>query len=161
MPLSVEGTIERGMNKLHRNMGRLVPILAVHYPGIAKCASFGSINVFLDHPIYFAHADYWTPKIRWRPDWFKPTDPDREEAFGFVAIKFECPPGGASFAAWVFMPEGSGITHGIGRIEVIADTWVAEARIGARCRIEIDHILSSPRPPWFGNAFGFPNVLIV
>src|SRR5579871_4215559 len=124
MPFASTGTIESGMSKLHLNMPGLIPLLVTYYSAIANCAKYGSINVALEHPVYFANADCWTPQIRWRPVWLQPSDPDREEAFGFVAIKFECPLGGSKYDAWVFMPEGSGITHDIFRVEVIADKWI-------------------------------------
>jgi CTP-dependent riboflavin kinase len=150
MMLNITGTIVPGQGDAHRNHQFLIPKLAEHFAEIAGCRQFGTINVRLDMPLLKGLADHWTPRIKWRPYWLTPSDPDREEAFGFIRIKFECPLGGRTYDAWVIVPELAQLSQDEFGAEVIADMLVLGVRYGVSCAIQLDDWPPLLRPTWFG-----------
>ena len=150
------GRIIPGTGFAHINHRALIPRLAEHYPPIANCSQFGTINVRLDQRPIKNVADHWTPQIRWRPSWLKSGDPDRIEAFGFTNIKLECPIGDQTYDAWIIYPEGAPVTYSRFEVEVIAGVFVEGVQPGASCAIHLDVRPLIRRPPWFGKSFNAP-----
>jgi hypothetical protein len=159
MTLQFTGTIIPGVGSAHINHRFLIPQLAQHYPPIANCSRFGTINVRLDQRPIKNVADYWTPQIRWRPCWLRSDDPDRVEAFGFTKIKFECPLGDQMHDAWIMYPEGSTVTWSEYDVEIIAGVFVAAAQHGVACAMYLDVRDLIPRPSWFGRSFDAPVIM--
>ena len=60
MPVRITGKIIRGEGNAGKNNSVLIPLLAVHFPEIANCSQFGTINVQLHQPLDKSRADVWT-----------------------------------------------------------------------------------------------------
>lgn len=154
MTISIEATIIPGQGSATGNHRLLIPRIAARFPEVAKCSQFGTINVQLDQPLDRSRADFWTPHIAWIPAAMPGSDrAHRLEAFGFIRIRFECPLGGPSCAAWIMLPEGSDLTYSPDRAEIITDVFVAAVAYGARCAIGVDHVPAVLAPPWFGETY--------
>ena len=153
MSIRITGKIFRGDGDAGRNHPVLVPLLAPHFPEIANCSQFGTINVQLERPLDRSHADVWTRRVIWHPVQLRAKE-RRIEAFGFIKIRLECPLGGPTYDCWIILPEGSRLTYLDDKIEIIADVFVQGAAYGVACAIEIKHAPSIPAPPSFGLLFG-------
>jgi hypothetical protein len=151
MATRITGTIIRGERNAVRNNCVVIPLLAVQFPEIAKAGQFGTINVRLDQLLDKSHADIWTRRVVWQPT--QRTE-RRIEAFGFIAVKFECPLGGPSYDCWVILPEGSIITYRGNELEIIADSFIESVGYGVRCAVDIDHTPPIVAPPSFGILYG-------
>jgi hypothetical protein len=155
MTISIAATIVAGQGKAALNHRVLIPRIAVHFPEVAKCRQFGTINVRLDQALDRSHADFWTPHIAWIPAQMPGADrAHRLEAFGFIKIAFECPLGGPIYEAWIMLPEGSNMTYLDDQAEIIADVFIDGAAYGSRCAVHIDHSLGVAAPSWFGEIYG-------
>jgi hypothetical protein len=154
MTIGITATIMPGQGDAAGNHRLLIPRIAAHFPEVAKCSQFGTINVQFDQPFDRSRADFWTPHIAWIPA-AMPGSPraHRLEAFGFIRIGFECPLGAPSCVAWIMLPEGSELTYLPDRAEIIADHFVAGVAYGARCAIHIDHAPAVAAPAWFGEIY--------
>jgi hypothetical protein len=161
MTLTIAATIVPGQGDAATNHRVLIPRIAARFPEIAKCSSFGTINVQLDQPLDRSHADFWTPQIPWIPVQLgsAKTSP-RTEGFGFIRIEFECPLGGPNYKAWIILPEGAGLTYHEDRAEIIAAEFIDGVAYGARCAIHLNHVPAVPAPSWFGEIYGrsFKNI---
>ncbi len=155
MTISITGTIIPGEGNAARNHSKLIPRVAVHFPEVANCNQFGTVNVSLDHSLDRSHADFWTPHIAWIPAYLSSAERGhRLEAFGFIKIAFECPLGEPRYTAWIILPEGSELTYSHDRAEIIVGVFVAGVKYGAHCAIHIDHTPAIAAPSWFGHTFG-------
>ena len=152
MAIRVTGKVIPGAGDASRNHVVLIPLLATHFPEIANCRQFGTINVQLDQGLDLdkSRADVWTRRLIWNPVWME----RRVEAFGFIKIRFECPVNGPAYDCWIIIPEGSRLTYRDDKVEIIADVFVEGVEYGADCAIDIDHTPSIPVPPSFGVLFG-------
>jgi hypothetical protein len=153
MRARVTGQIIRGERNAQSNNAVLIPILAKHFPEIAKCSQFGTINVQLSQPLDRSHADVWTPRVIWNPIQMALKE-RRIEAFGFIKIKFECPLNGPAHDCWIILPEGSKLTYREDRVEIIAGNFIQAVEYGAACAIDIDHSPATPAPRSFGTLYG-------
>jgi hypothetical protein len=155
MTLSVAATIVRGQGSATANHRLLIPRIASHFPEVAKCNDFGTINVQLDSPLDRSRADFWTPQIPWIPTHLLGAKRAlRFEAFGFIRILFGCPLHEANYSAWIILPEGSEPTYAKDRAEIIVGEFVPKVAYDTRCAIHLDHRPAVPAPPWFGEAYG-------
>ena len=145
------GTIIRGEGNAGKNNSVIIPLLVEHFPEIANSAQFGTINVRLDQALDKSRADVWTRRIIWQP--VQRTE-RRIEAFGFIKVKFACPPIGPKYDCWIMLPEGSRITYRDDEVEIIADCFIDGVGYGAHCAIDIDHSPPIAAPPSFGLLFG-------
>jgi hypothetical protein len=153
------GTVVAGEGYASVNYERLILAAAIYYPAIRNCGQFGTINVDLDQEIDKSFADYWTPPIYWKPriilgeSWDQ--DLDRQEEFGFVAVKFERLSSGILYDAWIVLPSGHGATYLNDHVEIVAAELIDGARLqyGARCAIRLDHMPLMPRPSKFGDDY--------
>ena len=151
MAVRVTGKVIRGEGNAGRNHFILIPLLAAHFPEIANCRQFGTINVQLDQPLDKSRADVWTRRLIWEPVQL----PERRiEAFGFIKIRFECPLKGPAYDCWIILPEGSRLTYRDDKVEIIADVFVHGVEYGVDCAIDIDHTPSIAVPPSFGALYG-------
>jgi hypothetical protein len=149
--IRITGKIYSGQGYATQNHATLIPLLIDHFPPICGCDRYGTINVQLDQACNKLLADIWSPRIAWRPVWAKkPTDPIRNEAFGFIQIGFEFPQG-ILYRAWIIMPEGATQTFNDFFIEIITDVRISGIKSGARCAVNLDHKPSKLRPAWFGD----------
>jgi hypothetical protein len=155
MTLTITATIIAGQGDASANHRVLIPRIAARFPEVAKCAEFGTINVALDQPLDRRQADFWTPQIAWIPGAMPGAErAHRLEAFGFIRIRFECPPGSSPYKGWIILPEGSELTYRQDHAEIIAGEFIAGVGYGARCAIHIDHIPAIAAPLWFGEMYG-------
>jgi len=125
----------------------LIPKIAEHYPAVANCGQYGTINVRLDELFDNAHADHWTSRTTWHP--VAGLENTRCEVFGFIKIKFEAP-NGQLFDAWIILPEGHFWTYDRKGVEIIADVCIPGIEYGHRCAFHLDHTPSIPRPADLG-----------
>jgi CTP-dependent riboflavin kinase len=153
MTVRITGRIIRGEGNAGGNNSVLIPLIAAHFPDIANCSQFGTINVQLDQPLDRSRADVWTRRLIWNPIQLALKEP-RIETFGFIKIKFECPLRGPSYDCWIILPEGSRLTYCNDKVEIIADVFVQGAKYGADCAIDINHTPSIAAPPSFGALYG-------
>ena len=151
MTETITGIIVKGQGDAHKNFKAMIPPIALHFPAVAKCDQFGTINVELDQPLDKNHADYWTPQVSWSPKTWNV--PNRLETFGFTKIKLGVPRGGHMNDAWMIMPDGNPLSYLGNRVEIISDVWIPDAKYDAACVIHLDHTPSIPRPDWFGKYF--------
>jgi CTP-dependent riboflavin kinase len=151
MAIRISGTVIRGERNATKNNAVLIPVLAKHFPEIANCGPFGTINVKLDQPLNKSRADIWTRRIIWKP---VKRPESRVEAFGFIKIKFECPLTGPAYECWTILPEGSTTTYCDNQLEIIADFFIEGVAYGANCAVDIDHRPSVAAPPSFGAIYG-------
>jgi len=158
MTITITGRINPcgGEGKACVNYEVMIPAVAVHFPDVANCDKYGTINVIeLNPPLRKSHADFWTPQTTWAPViGTEILGKNRPEAFGFIKIKFECPIGGPTYEAWIILPEGHGYSYRDDGVEIIASVWVPGAKRGEFCAIHVDHTLSVERPDWFGRRYG-------
>jgi hypothetical protein len=160
MAATIRGTIkpDGGQGWARINYPVMIAAAAADCPAIANCGKYGSINVEqLDGCLSKSHADCWTKQITWVPPAGDIAGTQRPETFGFIKIRFECPIGGATYDAWIILPEGQGYSHrdGVG-VEIIADVFIPGVKPGEPCAIHIDHVPLMKRPDWFGKIYGFP-----
>jgi hypothetical protein len=155
--MRIIGTVIRGGGEASINYKRQMPAAAVHCPEVAGFGHDGTINLRLEEPINKGVADCWTPKIAWKPELLlgKPWDQStaREEEFGFIKIKFECPLDGPLYDAWIILPSGHGATYLDPKIvEVITAQLVGGERVNyeTRCAVHLNHDPAKPRPRSFG-----------
>jgi hypothetical protein len=153
--LRISGRVIRGEGDASKNHKILIPQLAQHFPEIANCGQFGTINVALEAPFFKRLADHWTPRVTWRPCWLGPGDPDCHEAFGFLRIRFACPAGGRMHNAWIIVPEWCVMSYEDFRVEVIADELLSGVAVGCGCAVELDEWPTNMRPEWFGKGNPF------
>lgn len=146
------GTTLKGEGHAHVNYEVMIPQAALHFPDVAKCDRFGTINVLLDHAFDKRYADCWTPQVTWRPK--TGLGSTRLEAFGFIKIKFEFPIDKDEYDAWIIFPEGHPFSYGGRGIEIIAEMRIPGVLPKVVCAISLDHIPSVPRPSWFGEIYG-------
>jgi hypothetical protein len=144
------GTIVQGQGHASENYKVMIPEIAKDFPSVADSGLFGTINVSLDRPFDHSNADHWTPQIAWSP--VVGLESRRLEAFGFIKIKFEFL--AQQYDAWIIRPEGHAWTYNGAGVEIIAATKIPGVSYGEVCSFHLDHRPSSPRPAWFGKAFG-------
>ena len=153
MPVRITGKIIRGDGNAGKNNSVLIPLLAVHFPEIANCSQFGTINVQLHQPLDKSRADVWTRQVIWNPVQLLLKE-RRIEGFGFTKIKFECPLRGPAYDCWIILPEGSRLTYCDDKVEIIADVFVHGVEYGVDCAIDINHTPSIAALPSFGVLYG-------
>jgi hypothetical protein len=155
--MRIIGTVIHGGGEANINYKRQMPAAAVHCPEVAEFGQDGTINLRLEEPIDKGVADCWTPKIAWKPEvlldepWDQSTT--REEEFGFVKIKLECPLDGPLYGAWIIFPSGHGATYLDPKlVEIITAQLVGGERLrqGTRCAVHLDHEPQKRRPHYFG-----------
>jgi|SRR5690242_7165873 hypothetical protein len=155
MTFTTTATIIPGQGDAATNHRALIPRIAMHFPEVAKCSAFGTINLHLDQPFDRSRADFWTQHIPWIPIHLGGAEVGpRAEAFGFIRVVFECPFGGAKYKSWIILPEGASLTYREDHAEVIAAEFISGVSYGARCAVHVDHAPSLPAPPWFGKIYG-------
>jgi hypothetical protein len=155
MTIKITATIVPGQGNAARNHRLLIPRIAAHFPEVANCGQFGTINVQLDQSFDRSHADFWTPHIAWIPALLPGADRShRLEAFGFIKITFECPLSGPRYGAWIILPEGSDLTYSDDRAEIIAAVFISGVAYGTPCAIHIDRVPTIAAPSWFGEIYG-------
>jgi hypothetical protein len=155
MTITITATIVPGQGDAATNHYVLIPRIAARFPEIAKCSSFGTINLQLDEPLDHSHADFWTPQMPWIPVRLAgAARVPRIEAFGFTRIGLECPLGGPKYMAWIIMPEGASLTFRDDGAEIIVGEFITGVVHGVRCAIHLDHTPTLPAPPWFGESYG-------
>jgi hypothetical protein len=149
----IEGIIKPdiGQGFTLENYKVIISEIAKHFDGVKNCGKYGTINVTsLKPPLRKSFADYWTPRIRWKP--IMGMEPERHEMYGLIKINFECPPEGKTYEAWIIMPEGYTFSYDENQgVEIILETYISDAKPGAPCAISIDHKPSTPRPSDFGD----------
>jgi hypothetical protein len=96
MSLSINAIRFSGQGAARDNLAVLLPLWATDCPGIENC-QHGTINVKLEFPLQKKFADKWTQRV-WNPVVALP--PKRDEGFGFIQIKLECPKGAQPRDAW-------------------------------------------------------------
>ena len=153
MAVRITGKIIRGEGNAAINNSVLIPLLAAHFPEIANCSQFGTINVQLDQPLDRSHADFWTRRVIWNPVQLLLKE-RRIETFGFIKIKFECPLRSSAHDCWIILPEGSRLTYCGDKVEIIADVFVRGVEYGVDCAININHAPSIAAPLSFGVLYG-------
>lgn len=151
MAARITGIIIRGEGNAQRNNSVLIPLLAAEFSQIAGSSQFGTINVQLDQFLDKSRADIWTRRIIWQP--VQRTE-RRLETFGFIKIKFECPPDSPAHDCWIILPEGSSITYRGNEAEIIAKDFIESVGYGVKCAIDIDHAPSIAAPSSFGVLYG-------
>jgi CTP-dependent riboflavin kinase len=153
MAVRITGKIIRGEGNAGKNNSVLIPLLVAHFPEIANCSQFGTINIQLDQPLDRSRADVWTRRVVWNPVQLLLKE-RRIEAFGFIKIKFECPLRGPAYDCWIILPEGSGLTYCDDKVEIVADVFIQGVEYGVDCAIDIDHVPSITAPSSFGALYG-------
>lgn len=153
-PMRFAGTVRQGQGHAAANYERMIAAAAVHYPAVADCGRFGTINVRLDQPLDKGRADCWTPRLVWKP--VEALGGDREEEFGFVEIKLEYPISGRLQDAWIIYPSGHQATYvDPYLVEVIAADLIGGERLapGSLCAVHLEHVPPIVRPSSFGDNF--------
>ena len=83
MTTKIEGIIKPdiGQGFTLENYKVIISEIAKHFDGVKNCGKYGTINVTsLKPPLRKSFADYWTPRIRWKP--IMGIKPERHEMYG-------------------------------------------------------------------------------